>query len=67
MKTCLKKNVYNQLFKYNQDIIIENMLKTRANQVRIFERLERKWTRVNRLQDNSEQKEIEFHIIEFIK
>jgi phosphopantothenate-cysteine ligase len=46
--------------KYNQDIIIGNMLKTRANQVRIFERIEKQWTTINRLQ------EIEYHIIEFL-
>ncbi|CAF3057782.1 unnamed protein product [Rotaria sp. Silwood2] len=48
--------------KYNQDIIIGNMLKTRTNQVRIFERIEKQWTTINQLQE----KEIEFYIIEFL-
>ncbi|CAF3324746.1 unnamed protein product [Rotaria socialis] len=52
--------------KYNQDIIIGNMLKTRTHQVRIFERMEKQWTIINRLQSNSEEKEIEYHIIEFL-
>jgi len=52
--------------KYNQDIIIGNMLKTRTNQVRIYERMEKQWTTINRSQENGEQKEIEFQIIEFL-
>ncbi|CAF3489455.1 unnamed protein product [Rotaria socialis] len=52
--------------KYNQDIIIGNMLKTRTHQVRIFERMEKQWTIINRRQSNSEEKEIEYHIIEFL-
>ncbi len=47
--------------KYNQDIIIGNMLKTRTNQVRIYERMEKQWTTINR-----EEKEIEFQIIAFL-
>jgi phosphopantothenate-cysteine ligase len=46
--------------KYHQDIIIGNILKTRTDQVRIFERITQQWTTINRLQ------EIEFHIIEFL-
>ncbi|CAF3671304.1 unnamed protein product [Rotaria sp. Silwood1] len=52
--------------KYNQDIIIGNMLTTRRNQVRIFERIEKQWTTINRLQENNQQEELEFHIIEFL-
>ncbi|CAF1313265.1 unnamed protein product [Rotaria magnacalcarata] len=52
--------------KYNQDIIIGNMLKTRTHRVQIFERMEKQWTTINRLQSNSEEKEIEYHIIEFL-
>lgn len=52
--------------KYNQDIIIGNMLKTRTIQVRIFERMDKRWTTINRLQDNNKQKEIEVQIIEFL-
>jgi phosphopantothenate-cysteine ligase len=52
--------------KYNQDIIIGNMLKTRTNQVRIYERIGKQWTTINRSQENGEQKEIEFQIIEFL-
>ncbi|CAF1319896.1 unnamed protein product [Rotaria magnacalcarata] len=52
--------------KYNQDIIIGNMLKTRTHQVRIFERTTKQWTTINRLQSNSEEKEIEYRIIEFL-
>jgi phosphopantothenate-cysteine ligase len=49
--------------KYNQDIIIGNMLKTRTNQVRIFERINKQWTIINRLED----REIEYEIIEFLQ
>ncbi|CAF0894849.1 unnamed protein product [Rotaria sordida] len=52
--------------KYNQDIIIGNLLKTRRDQVRIFERMKKQWTIINRLQENNQEKEIEFHIIEFL-
>jgi hypothetical protein len=38
------------------------MLNTRTNQVRIFERIKKQWTTINRLQD----KEIECEIIEFL-
>jgi hypothetical protein len=38
------------------------MLKTRTNQVRIFERKEKQWTIMNRSKD----KEIEFEIIKFL-
>jgi phosphopantothenate-cysteine ligase len=48
--------------KYNQDIIIGNMLKTRTNQVRIFERMTKQWTVINRL----ENQEIELEIIKFL-
>jgi hypothetical protein len=36
------------------------MLKTRTDQVRIYERKTKQWTTINRLQ------EIEYHIIEFL-
>ncbi|CAF0957306.1 unnamed protein product [Rotaria sordida] len=52
--------------KYNQDIIIGNLLKKRRDQVRIFERIKKQWTIINRLQENNQEKEIEFHIIEFL-
>ncbi|CAF1089353.1 unnamed protein product [Rotaria sordida] len=52
--------------KYNQDIIIGNLLKTRRDQVRIFERMKKQWTIINRLQENNQEKEVEFHIIEFL-
>lgn len=48
--------------KYNQDIIIGNMLKTRTNQVRIYERMEKQWTIINRL----DEKEIEYEMIRFL-
>ncbi|CAF0888285.1 unnamed protein product [Adineta steineri] len=52
--------------KYNQDIIVGNMLQTRTNQVQIYERMEKQWTTINRSEGNAEQKEIEFQIIEFL-
>ena len=48
--------------KYNQDIIVGNMLKTRANQVRIFERMTKQWTTINR----AEGQEIELQMIKFL-
>jgi phosphopantothenate-cysteine ligase len=48
--------------KYNQDIIIGNMLKTRTNQVRIFERMTKQWTIINR----AEGQEIELEMIRFL-
>jgi phosphopantothenate-cysteine ligase len=47
---------------YNQDIIIGNIVKTRTNQVRIFERIEKQWTIIIRSQD----KEIKIDIIKFL-
>jgi phosphopantothenate-cysteine ligase len=48
--------------KYHQDIIIGNMLKTRTKQVRIFERMNKQWTTINRVED----KEIELEMIRFL-
>ncbi|CAF1051319.1 unnamed protein product [Adineta ricciae] len=48
--------------KYNQDVIIGNMLKTRTNQVRIYERFDKLWTTINRMPE----KEIEYQIIELL-
>lgn len=48
--------------KYHQDIIIGNILHTRTNQVRIFERSQQQWTIVNRF----ENREIEHDIIEYL-
>lgn len=48
--------------KYHQDIIIGNMLKTRTNQVRIYERINHQWTEINRV----ENREIEYDIIQFL-
>ncbi|UJR14924.1 hypothetical protein I4U23_001906 [Adineta vaga] len=52
--------------KYHQDIVIGNMLKTRTNQVRIYERLSKQWTTINRTQQDEQQNEIEYQIIDFL-
>ena len=52
--------------KYQQDVIIGNLLHTRANQVQIFERLAQRWTTLNRATDQTASKEIEQQIVEFL-
>ena len=49
--------------KYNQDVIVGNMLQTRSNQVRIFERLSNQWTTIDR---GDSPKEIECELIHFL-
>ena len=48
--------------KYHQDIIVGNLLQTRTNQVRIFERMDHRWTTINR----KESEEIERELIRFL-
>ena len=48
--------------KYHQDIIVGNLLHTRTNQVRIFERLDRQWTTI----DRKDNEEIEQELIRFL-
>lgn len=62
----LEEKCLQSAHKYDQDIIIGNMLKTRTNQVRIYERTGNQWITINRANDRNEQKEIEFYIIEFL-
>ena len=49
--------------KYKQDMIIGNILQTRANQVHIFERTSQQWTTINR---SDLPKEIEFGLVNFV-
>lgn len=48
--------------KYQQDIIVGNLLQTRTNQVRIFERMDHRWTTI----DRKENEEIERELIRFL-
>lgn len=48
--------------KYHQDIIVGNLLHTRTNQVRIFERIDRQWTTI----DRKDNEEIEQDLIRFL-
>ena len=62
----LKDKCLQSANKYNQNIIIGNILKTRRNQVQIFERIQNQWTTIQQLQETNEQNEIEFQIVDFL-
>ena len=64
--TILKDKCLHSGQKYQQDVIIGNLLHTRANQVQIFERLAQQWTTIDRDATETPTKEIEYRLVEFL-
>jgi phosphopantothenate---cysteine ligase (ATP) len=65
-ETVLRDKCLHSGQKYQQDVIIGNLLHTRANQVQIFERLAQQWTTIDRDVNPASSREIEDRIVEFL-